>query len=466
MREVFAAQPLRRFVHGLLMFGTQLQLWISWRAVGRKSEAELLLKARSVRGLATLIGSIDTCKISELRSELTFTEGMKKDIHPPESKMTTACNSAQSRSLNSGESVELNGGVKRGSEFIDGASKQNIRRSKRACVVNISRQAQLNAATARIRKSVKSGASGSKTGAKNGSKTSEANANPAIEVAAPETPTAQDNLATESSLDVGPGSNSSLGKRNRDADDNDANTDVDMLPERDMKKLCISGNIGESSLEASVGPTTTQENDVPGVSGEQALVDAEMETLAPVPDVANTDSLTIYRNRWKTVIASKPFGRAIDEDTTPLELICGLRDAIEGHKSLFIDSKILHPDISTNNIILTDPKLNDGYYGVLIDLDLAISMSDDSCSADAKLLTGTMEFITLGILKAHAFPEGDGVIHSYRHDLESFFYVLVSVCIRLGWPSKKCTFIGTLRKWYKDFKAIVLDAFSPKFNCV
>ncbi|CAD6501832.1 BgTH12-02078 [Blumeria graminis f. sp. triticale] len=562
MREVFAAQPLRRFVHGFLMFGTQLQLWvydrsgpyssdfieisndelgidstiyqdkkktiitvvdadtlkekklylqpqpfikqnaivtrgtaiflsldktlvvkISWRAVGRKSEAELLLKARGVRGLATLIGSSDTCKISELRSELTFTEGMKKDIHPPESKMTTACNSAQSGSLNSGESAELNGGVKRGSEFIDGDNKQEIRRSKRACVVNISRQAQLNAAIARIRKSVKSGASGSKTGAKNGSKTSEANANPAIEQAASETPTAQDNMATESSLDVGQGSNSSLGKRNRDTDDNNANTDVDMLPERDMKKLCITSNTGESDLEASAGPVTTQENDVPGASGEQALVDAEMKTSAPVPDVTNTDSPTIYRNRWKTVIASKPFGRAIDEDTTPLELICGLRDAIKGHKSLFMDSKILHRDISTNNIILTDPKLNDGCYGVLIDLDLAISMSDDSCSADAKLLTGTMEFIALGILDAHANPTGNGVVHSYRHDLESFFYVLISVCVRLGWPSKKSPFIGTLRKWYKgeiddtysakhtavcpaNFKNKILNVFSPKFDCV
>ncbi|VDB85708.1 Bgt-50329 [Blumeria graminis f. sp. tritici] len=466
MREVFAAQPLRRFVHGFLMFGTQLQLWISWRAVGRKSEAELLMKARGVRGLATLIGSSDTCKISELRSELTFTEGMKKDIHPPESKMTTACNSAQSGSLNSGESAELNGGVKRGSEFIDGDNKQEIRRSKRACVVNISRQAQLNAAIARIRKSVKSGASGSKTGAKNGSKTSEANANPAIEQAASETPTAQDNMATESSLNVGQGSNSSLGKRNRDTDDNNANTDVDMLPERDMKKLCITSNTGESDLEASAGPVTTQENDVPGASGEQALVDAEMKTSAPVPDVTNTDSPTIYRNRWKTVIASKPFGRAIDEDTTPLELICGLRDAIKGHKSLFMDSKILHRDISTNNIILTDPKLNDGCYGVLIDLDLAISMSDDSCSADAKLLTGTMEFIALGILDAHANPTGNGVVHSYRHDLESFFYVLISVCVRLGWPSKKSPFIGTLRKWYKDFKNKILNVFSPKFDCV
>ncbi|CAD6501843.1 BgTH12-02089 [Blumeria graminis f. sp. triticale] len=455
MREVFAAQPLRRFVHGFLMFGTQLQLWISWRAVGRKSEAELLLKARGVRGLAILIGSSDTCKISELRSELTFTEGMKKDIHPPESKMTTACNSAQSGSLNSGESAELNGGVKRGSEFIDGDNKQEIRRSKRACVVNISRQAQLNAAIARIRKSVKSGASGSKTGAKNGSKTSEANANPAIEQAASETPTAQDNMATESSLD-----------RNRDTDDNNANTDVDMLPERDMKKLCITSNTGESDLEASAGPVTTQENDVPGASGEQALVDAEMKTSAPVPDVTNTDSPTIYRNRWKTVIASKPFGRAIDEDTTPLELICGLRDAIKGHKSLFMDSKILHRDISTNNIILTEPKLNDGCHGVLIDLDLAISLSDDSCSADAKLLTGTTEFIALGILDAHANPTGNGVVHSYRHDLESFFYVLISVCIRLGWPSKKSPFIGTLRKWYKDFKNKILNVFSPKFDCV
>ncbi|SZF04016.1 unnamed protein product [Blumeria hordei] len=207
MRELFAAQPLRRFAHGFLMFGTQLQLWvydrsgpyssdfvktrenpekllnviaaymmmsndelgfdssiyqdkkktiitvidadtlkekklylqpqpfikqnaivsrgttvflsldrtfvvkITWRAVRCKSEAELLLKARNVRGLATLIGSSGTCKISQLRSGLSFTEEMKKDIHPPESKMTTACNSAQFGSLNSGGNAELNEGA-------------------------------------------------------------------------------------------------------------------------------------------------------------------------------------------------------------------------------------------------------------------------------------------------------------------------------------------------------------------
>ncbi|SZF05411.1 unnamed protein product [Blumeria hordei] len=582
MRELFAAQPLRRFAHGFLMFGTQLQLWIydrsgpyssdfleirenpekllyviaaymmmsndelgfdssiyqdkkktiitvidadtlkekklylqpqpfikqnaivslgttdfltldrtfvvkiSWRAVGRKSEAELLLKARNVRGLATLIGSVDTCEISQLRSDLSFTEGMKKDIHPAESKMTTACNPAQSGSLNSGGNVELNEGVKRGRESIDSADKVILRKSKRACVVNISRQAQLNAAIARARKSVKSGASGSKTGAKNSPKKPkkpDASADPAVEVAASGSSNAPDNLATHSSLDVGQGSNSSLGKRNRDADDNDVNTDIEMLPERDMKKLCISSNTGESNMVASAKPVTTQEIDVPGASDKVAVIDAEMSSPGPDPVVNNNDSSTVYRNRRNTVIASKPFGRVIDEDTTPLELICGLRDAIMSHKVLLMDSKILHRDISTNNILLTDPKLNDGCCGVLIDLDLAISMSDQTFPADAKLLTGTIEFIALGILNAHAFPEGDGVFHSYRHDLESFFYVLISVCIRLGWPLNKSPFIGTLRKWYKgeiddmysakqsavspaDFKKKILNAFSPKFHCI
>ncbi|SZF05420.1 unnamed protein product [Blumeria hordei] len=583
MRELFAAQPLRRFAHGFLMFGTQLQLWIydrfgpyssdfieirenpekllyviaaymmmsndelgfdstiyqdkktiitvidadtlkekklylqpqpfikqnaivtrgttvflsldrtfvvkiSWRAVGRKSEAELLLRSRNVRGLVTLIGLVDTCKISQLRSGLSFTEGMKKDIHPAESKMTTACNSAQSGSLNSGGNVELNEGVKRGSESIDSADEVILRKSKRACVVNISRQAQLNAAIARARKSVKSGASGSKTGLKNKAKKpkkSEASADPVVDpvvdVVAYGSSNAPDNLDTHSSLDVGQGSNSSLGKRNRDADDNDANTDVEMLPERDMKKLCISSNTMESVLEASAKPVTRQENEVSELSDKEAVVDTDMNPPGPDLDVNNIDSLTIYRSRRNTVIASKPFGRAIDEDTTPLELICGLRDAIMSHKLLLMDSKILHRNISTNNILLTDPKLNDGCCGVLIDLDLAISMSDQTFPADAKLLTGTMEFIALGILKAHAYPEGDGVFHSYRHDLESFFYVLISVCIRLGWPLNKCPFIGTLRNWYKgevsntyfckhaaitpsNFKAVILDAFSPKFN--
>lgn len=48
-----------------------------------------------------------------------------------------------------------------------------------------------------------------------------------------------------------------------------------------------------------------------------------------------------------------------------------LRDAIRGYRSLLEDRKILHWDISENNIIITEPPAEDAPKGRLIDLDLA-----------------------------------------------------------------------------------------------
>ncbi|VDB86010.1 Bgt-50634 [Blumeria graminis f. sp. tritici] len=85
---------------------------ISWRAVRRLSEVELLMRARNVRGVATLIGSRNHVKISDLRSGLTFMEEMNRDIHPLEMKMTTAGNSLQSGSPNAGEDTDSSRDVK------------------------------------------------------------------------------------------------------------------------------------------------------------------------------------------------------------------------------------------------------------------------------------------------------------------------------------------------------------------
>ena len=57
-------------------------------------------------------------------------------------------------------------------------------------------------------------------------------------------------------------------------------------------------------------------------------------------------------------------------DSIP-ELLEALRDAVKAHRSLYTDGKILHRDISGNNIIITDPKEADGLTGMLIDEDLA-----------------------------------------------------------------------------------------------
>jgi serine/threonine protein kinase len=92
------------------------------------------------------------------------------------------------------------------------------------------------------------------------------------------------------------------------------------------------------------------------------------------------------------------------------------RDAILSHRSLFTTGKILHRDISENNIIIADS-------GRLIDLDLGKEL--DSGLSGATHRTGTMQFMAIEVLR------GKG--HIYRHDLESFFYVFLWMCICYGY---------------------------------
>lgn len=106
-----------------------------------------------------------------------------------------------------------------------------------------------------------------------------------------------------------------------------------------------------------------------------------------------------------------------------MELLTALRDAIKAHRSLYIQGKSLHRDISENNVIITDPKKADGLTGMLIDLELAKEVG--SGPSGARHQTGTMEFMAIEVLRR--------VSHTYRHDLESFFYVLLWICARRAW---------------------------------
>lgn len=112
-------------------------------------------------------------------------------------------------------------------------------------------------------------------------------------------------------------------------------------------------------------------------------------------------------------------GRPITQFRSNRELLLALRDAIQGHRSLFRHG-ILHRDISVNNIMITLGHRSDGFHGFLIDLDLARRM-DDTTDTITHHRTGTMEFMAIGALCAEP--------HTYRHDLESFFYVFVWICI-------------------------------------
>ncbi|KAG5289424.1 serine/threonine protein kinase Sgk2 [Histoplasma ohiense] len=155
-----------------------------------------------------------------------------------------------------------------------------------------------------------------------------------------------------------------------------------------------------------------------------------------------TDGEEPFENRVLRCLAISPAGRAIYKFDSLKELLLALRDAIKAHRSLYIKGKILHRDISENNIIITDPKINNGYSGMLIDLDLAKELG--SGPTGARHQTGTMEFMAIEVLLI--------IDHTYRHDLESFFYVLIWQCAHNGWErygrSKEKPKKSRLKKWY------------------
>lgn len=150
----------------------------------------------------------------------------------------------------------------------------------------------------------------------------------------------------------------------------------------------------------------------------------------------------LWENRVYSCLVVSPADRVISDFRTIRELLEPMRDAIRAHQSLYETGNILHRDISSNNIIITNSKAAGGFKGMLVDLDLA--KERDSGPSGARHQTGTMQFMAVEVLRR--------ADHTYRHDLESFFYVLVWMCAR---QSRSNGFAGKerppreslLRKW-------------------
>ncbi|VCU41209.1 Bgt-50512 [Blumeria graminis f. sp. tritici] len=476
MREVFTAQPLRKFVHGFLLLDTKLQLWISWRAVDRLSEVNLLIQARDVRGVARLIGSRDDSKISNLRKGLKITSEMKRDVHPDDSLMTTTVEPIEAGPPILAQSNEQSTSEKRKDRAEDSIGDDGDERSKRIRVSDIAGEAQKNAAVISDQGNGNPTGSGEVAPAKIVRRSTRISSGEPIKYFV-QTRKSGRSCKSESSK--------SGSKRRRNPDL--AQEKHSAVPDRELKRLRISSTARETvsgdgtvPISAQVSPQTSAPGDLTGDGAEAT------PTVVKDGGVDNpgTPELSIaYRDRQKTFIATEPRGRSIGEETTALDLLQGIRDAILAHQSLFKEARILHRDVSINNIILTDPAVNNGRYGLLIDLDLAISLNDVNSEQNRQTMTGTMEYIALGILQANIYETDKGYKHTYRHDLESVFYVLVSACIRFGWGNKKSGHTDVLSKWYtgtvqnmylnkkeavshKYFKKCLLDHFSTRYDCV
>lgn len=157
----------------------------------------------------------------------------------------------------------------------------------------------------------------------------------------------------------------------------------------------------------------------------------------------------LYDNRIFSCLVTSPLGRPLRWFKSVEEFLGVCRDVVKAHQSLYYKGKILHRDISANNIIITIPKQEGDPRGMLIDLDHGIQI--DSGSSGARHRTGTMEFMAIDVL--------EGKKHTYRHDLESLLYVFLWEIIGYRQDGHHVLPGGSrLRDWYRGSYTQIANA--------
>ncbi|KAF5388367.1 hypothetical protein D9615_000741 [Tricholomella constricta] len=111
-------------------------------------------------------------------------------------------------------------------------------------------------------------------------------------------------------------------------------------------------------------------------------------------------------------------------------------DCLECHYHAYVDAKVLHRDLSENNLMFKHADdTNDGNVkGILNDWDMAsyVEVNDEILLSTAKHRTGTVPFMAVDLL-----VDGTPPAHLYRHDLESFFYILIWAALHYDFENKQ-----------------------------
>ncbi|KAG6194888.1 hypothetical protein E4U10_002481 [Claviceps purpurea] len=175
-----------------------------------------------------------------------------------------------------------------------------------------------------------------------------------------------------------------------------------------------------------------------GSSGSKKLPSADQESnlesgcnddpsIGEAKPGLDTPDGKLWENKIFSCLVISPAGREISDFRSIKELLECERDAIRAHRSLYLEGKILHRDISPHNIVIARPATADGFKGMLIDLDMACTQGSDQNGASHAV--GTLPYMAVEVLLK--------INHTYRHDVESFFYVLLRRCGREAWDPVK-----------------------------
>ncbi|KAI1260709.1 hypothetical protein F5Y18DRAFT_245062 [Xylariaceae sp. FL1019] len=110
-------------------------------------------------------------------------------------------------------------------------------------------------------------------------------------------------------------------------------------------------------------------------------------------------------NRLHRRVILHDYGKPIYKASSRIALLRAMEECIQGHESLY-EAGFLHRDISINNLIINEDKNNHSWPSFLIDLDLAIKI-DRLQASGAKEKTGTRAFMAIGVLEGdgHSFMD-------------------------------------------------------------
>ncbi|KAF5340959.1 hypothetical protein D9611_006034 [Ephemerocybe angulata] len=143
-------------------------------------------------------------------------------------------------------------------------------------------------------------------------------------------------------------------------------------------------------------------------------------------------------NRVKLRIVEEFYGSNVSDFTTAAQFVAALKDAISAHAELLRKRRVLHRDISIQNILFMDMDSNDheGRRSVLIDFDMAVWVSQGISTNVVDARKGTRMYQSIAALRSTDSNNQPPPLHTYLDDLESFFYVACHIMFGFSEPGE------------------------------
>ncbi|KAG6835081.1 hypothetical protein H0H93_005028 [Arthromyces matolae] len=203
---------------------------------------------------------------------------------------------------------------------------------------------------------------------------------------------------------------------------------LDVDPECEPEVLKIFWPVLTRPLEATIIedlhkalPEKWREH-IPEVTYSTTLTAAELEL--PRLKLMDSSALASLEDRQQHVLAMKVKNKLWEAPNVEafMEIFV---DCVECHYHAYTEGRVLHRDLSENNLMFKFGADNN-VRGVLNDWDMASRVDENGENevSNATHRTGTIPFMARELL-----VDGTPPPHLYRHDLESFFYILVWAAI-------------------------------------